>query len=117
MQIKAECLSCGAAWSNGEYSKDCKECGGGALERACIVCDGNCGTLWKRAIVDSNDTGEAHWIGSCASPAREQQRILRQKSICEETSQSSEDFNPAMLMLFKEAGITGIYKVGSLNAQ
>ena len=117
MQIKAECFSCGAAWSSGEYSKDCKECGGGSLERACIVCDGNCGTLWKRAILDSNDTGEAHWIGSCALPAREQKRILRQKFTYEKTAHPSQELNPALLMLFEEAGIIGIYKVGSLNAQ
>ena len=66
MQKRAKCLSCGAAWSSGEYSKDCKECGGGALDRACIVCYGSCGELWTRAILDSNDTGEAHWIGFCA---------------------------------------------------
>jgi hypothetical protein len=117
MQMTAECLSCGAVWSKGEYSKDCKECGGGALERTCMVCGGNCGTVWKRAILDSNDTGEAHWMGSCALPAREQKKNFGKKFMYENTSQPSEDFNPALLTLFKEAGITGIYKVGSLKAQ
>lgn len=60
------CISCGAHWSAGEYLEDCEECGGGAMERSCVVCGGECGKKWSRAPIDSQDNHEAHWIGSCA---------------------------------------------------
>jgi len=62
------CQSCGAHWSEGAYSQDCKECGGGAMERPCFVCNGECGRMWSRAPIDSQDSHEAHWIGSCGMP-------------------------------------------------
>ena len=65
------CTSCGANWTEGEYSDDCRECGGGAMERSCILCGGRCGSIFKRAVIDSMDTGEAHWVGSCKLPPGE----------------------------------------------
>ncbi len=68
------CNRCGANWTVGEYSDDCMECGGGAMERKCPLCDGRCGSVYKRAVVDSWDSGEAHWIGGCHLPAEEKQK-------------------------------------------
>jgi len=61
------CQSCGADWSAGEFDAECAECGGGALERQCGFCDGVCGAVWKRRVIDSWDEAEAQWIGGCAA--------------------------------------------------
>lgn len=61
----AVCTSCGANWAEGESNPDCVECGGFALSRHCPVCGGQCGAIWQRAIIDSNDRHEAHWMGKC----------------------------------------------------
>ena len=66
-----QCSSCGANWTGDEYSDDCMECGGGAMEHNCILCGGHCGSVFKRAVIDSWDTGEAHWIGGCQLPPNE----------------------------------------------
>ena len=68
------CTCCGANWTDGEYSDDCVECGGGAMERGCIVCGGLCDSIFIRAVIDSNDTRVAHWIGSCRLPPSEQEK-------------------------------------------
>jgi O-acetyl-ADP-ribose deacetylase (regulator of RNase III) len=60
------CYSCGADWSAGEFGTDCRECDGGALQRPCPICGGECGRLWQRAISDSHDAALGHWAGSCA---------------------------------------------------
>lgn len=66
------CHNCGANWSQGQYSPGCPQCGGGALERACLVCKGRCGRRWQRAVLDSWDFGTAHWGGQCAlAPLRD----------------------------------------------
>ncbi len=62
----ATCRSCAARWGEGEYSPDCRECGGGAMVRECPECGGICGACWRRAVQDSHDSREAHWIGRCA---------------------------------------------------
>src|SRR5581483_7936544 len=59
------CRNCGANWSQGQWSLECPQCGGGALEMACPICDGTCGQRLVRAIVDSQDYNRAHWIGGC----------------------------------------------------
>jgi hypothetical protein len=64
------CTSCGALWTAGRFTDGCAECGGGAMERPCPWCDGTCGARWKRAVVDSHDAQEAHWIGGCRSLGR-----------------------------------------------
>jgi hypothetical protein len=72
-----QCSSCGANWTKDEYTHDCMECGGGALERSCIICGGRCGSIYKRAVIDSWDTKEAHWIGGCNLPAGEQLKHMK----------------------------------------
>jgi len=72
------CTSCGANWTEDEYSDDCVECGGGAMERGCILCGGRCGSKFKRAVIDSMDAGEAHWIGDCNLPPAEQQKCMEE---------------------------------------
>ena len=66
-ELEFYCELCNANWSAGDFSPDCKCCGGGALERACPICDGECGQVWRRARIDSQDSKEAHWYGSCAA--------------------------------------------------
>jgi hypothetical protein len=61
------CRTCDASWENGAFSPDCPECGGGALELECASCFGTCGAVLKRAVMDSNDSHRAHWIGKCLS--------------------------------------------------
>jgi hypothetical protein len=63
------CSSCGADWSRGMFRQHCRECGGGALEHACLVCGGRCGQPWQRVVIDSRDEHEAYWIGACAHSA------------------------------------------------
>jgi len=62
----ATCRRCAADWRGGAYSPDCAECGGGAMVRLCPACGGACGAVWRRLVIDSNDSGEAHWAGHCA---------------------------------------------------
>jgi len=73
------CTSCGANWSTGAFGDSCEECGGGAMERPCIVCGGRCGEISTRAPIDSNDAKVAHWLCRCALPAAEQQSIMRKQ--------------------------------------
>lgn len=61
------CSRCGAEWTAGRFSAGCEECGGGAMTRDCPRCGGVCGAVWRRAPVDSHDSGEAHWVGACAA--------------------------------------------------
>lgn len=42
------CFTCGVSWTDDHVSLDCSECGGYGLERPCPLCDGCCGTVWKR---------------------------------------------------------------------
>ena len=65
MQETASCRTCGAKWSQGAFSPKCRECGGGALDAACLICGGKCGARWQRAVMDSNETGLAHFYGQC----------------------------------------------------
>ena len=74
----ATCLSCGARWSDGRFSAQCAECGGGAMEAPCLVCGGRCGEKWLRDVSDSNDSHRGHWAGRCGLPP-EQQMVSRQE--------------------------------------
>ena len=78
IEEKYQCSSCEANWAEDEYSNDCMECGGGAMEHSCIICDGNCGSVYKRAVIDSWDTKEAHWVGSCNLSAAEQLQYMKE---------------------------------------
>ena len=42
-QTPIACASCGADWSRGMFSQNCRECGGAALEHGCLLCRGRCG--------------------------------------------------------------------------
>ena len=61
----AQCLDCGADWSEGAWSPDCLQCGGGSMTILCPICQGKCGQFWQRAVMDSRDFHEAHWVGRC----------------------------------------------------
>jgi len=65
------CTHCNANWTSGEFSDDCEQCGGGALVRACWVCGGRCGGQFTRSVLDSWDTGIAHWVGACKLSSKE----------------------------------------------
>ena len=73
----SSCTNCGADWSNGEFNRDCPQCGGGAMELPCPRCGGRCGSVWMRAVQDSQDSNDAHWIGGCGLPFDEQAAILK----------------------------------------
>jgi len=69
---RADCPTCGSSWTEGLYGPECDTCGGGAMDRPCPVCGGICGRVWRRAVMDSQDSGLAHWIGHCGLAARTQ---------------------------------------------
>ena len=73
--ITARCTSCGADWTEGHWTAGCEECGGGALDRPCLLCGGRCGNTWRRAVLDSNDSRCGHWAGACGLPEEEQERL------------------------------------------
>ena len=41
---------CGVLWSEGQFTLDCRECGGFAADRPCVDCDGQCGQVWQRDV-------------------------------------------------------------------
>ncbi|KAL1414509.1 hypothetical protein MTO96_000911 [Rhipicephalus appendiculatus] len=45
------CFTCGVSWAEDQASLDCAECGGYALHRPCVHCNGSCGTFWTRDLV------------------------------------------------------------------
>ncbi|CAH0563992.1 unnamed protein product [Brassicogethes aeneus] len=60
------CFTCGVSWTDKHVSLDCSECGGYALDRPCMACDGTCGASWKRDFTQSHSCGKARWTGECA---------------------------------------------------
>ena len=42
--------SCGSVWCDGAVGEDCAECGGHAMQRPCLICEGLCGRLWARSV-------------------------------------------------------------------
>lgn len=75
------CTHCNADWTAGQYSKACDLCGGGALVRSCLICNGQCGAEFSRAVLDSWDTGIAHWVGVCKLPIEEQRKLMMEQNI------------------------------------
>jgi hypothetical protein len=47
------------------------------MELPCPRCGGHCGSVWMRAVLDSQDSNDAHWIGGCGQPFDEQAAILK----------------------------------------
>lgn len=64
------CVECGADWSKDDHGSDCATCGGFGLIRPCTACDGRCSGWWQRSVLDSNDSGAAHWTGRCRKTGR-----------------------------------------------
>ncbi|OQR73557.1 hypothetical protein BIW11_09652, partial [Tropilaelaps mercedesae] len=62
---KGRRVRCGVSWSDNHVSLDCKECGGYALTRPCLACDGQCASLWSRNLAASHDHRQAQWEGRC----------------------------------------------------
>ena len=78
------CMDCRADWESGDHTEGCEQCGGGAMDIACLICGGRCGSRWKRMVMDSRDFNQAHWLGGCKLPADEQ-RSLMAKSFQEQS--------------------------------
>jgi len=47
------------------------------MKRNCILCNGQCDSVYLRAVLDSWDAHEAHWIGSCKLAEEEKQRLMK----------------------------------------
>ncbi|KAF5290827.1 hypothetical protein FQA39_LY14589 [Lamprigera yunnana] len=67
----SSCFTCGVSWAEDHVSLDCSECGGYALERPCLVCDGSCGSMWKRDLTKSHSSNKAQWEGECNSTLKQ----------------------------------------------
>uniref|UniRef100_L7LYT8 Protein pinocchio n=1 Tax=Rhipicephalus pulchellus TaxID=72859 RepID=L7LYT8_RHIPC len=59
------CFTCGVSWAEDQASLDCAECGGYALHRPCVHCNGSCGGVWSRDLVASHKLRRSQWIGEC----------------------------------------------------
>lgn len=59
------CFTCGVNWCQGHVSLDCFECGGYAMQRPCLYCDGHCEGVWKRDLAASHKLQHAQWFGEC----------------------------------------------------
>lgn len=68
----ATCRTCGANWSEGKFTRACLECGGGGMTIPCPACNGDCGSTWQRAVIDSNDSGSATFMAAvCYNRSRQ----------------------------------------------
>jgi hypothetical protein len=63
--VDACCVTCNANWTRGRWTWGCEECGGGALVMPCGLCLGQCEGRFERAVMDSNDSHRAHFLGGC----------------------------------------------------
>jgi hypothetical protein len=63
--LPAICSLCGADWRKGEFTGDCRECDGGAMDRPCLACNGQCGARSLRSVHDSQDAGIGEWAVKC----------------------------------------------------
>lgn len=59
------CFTCGVNWNEEHVSLDCAECGGYAMQRPCLRCNGSCGQVWSRDIAASHNLQRAEWLGEC----------------------------------------------------
>jgi len=69
------CSTCGANWQQGEFSEECLECGPGAMQTPCPICQGYCESIWQRNVMDSNYHQESHWHGNCKLPLEDVHEI------------------------------------------
>ncbi|XP_054723689.1 uncharacterized protein LOC129233727 isoform X2 [Uloborus diversus] len=60
------CSNCGVSWYDDHISLDCSECGGYAMCRPCVQCNGQCGSMWRRDVKASHLSKQAEWLGSCS---------------------------------------------------
>ncbi|XP_075732193.1 uncharacterized protein LOC142774925 [Rhipicephalus microplus] len=65
------CFTCGVSWAEDQASLDCAECGGYALHRPCVHCNGSCGGVWSRDLVASHKLRRSQWIGECEKAPRD----------------------------------------------
>ena len=49
------------------------------MEIACLICGGRCGAKWKKMIMDTRDSGEAHWLGGCNLPEEERKQVMKDR--------------------------------------
>lgn len=64
------CFTCGVNWSEEHISLDCAECGGYAMQRPCMRCNGSCGQVWSRDLAASHNLQRAEWLGECGIAPR-----------------------------------------------
>ncbi|XP_075732191.1 protein pinocchio-like [Rhipicephalus microplus] len=65
------CFTCGVSWTEEQASLDCAECGGYALHRPCVHCNGSCGGVSRRDLVASHKLRCSQWIGECEKPPQD----------------------------------------------
>uniref|UniRef100_A0A0C9R049 Protein pinocchio n=1 Tax=Amblyomma americanum TaxID=6943 RepID=A0A0C9R049_AMBAM len=63
------CFTCGVSWCEDHASLDCAECGGYALHRPCLHCNGSCDGIWSRDLAASHKLRRAQWLGECKKAA------------------------------------------------
>lgn len=76
----SSCFTCGVSWVEDHVSLDCSECGGYALERPCLICDGSCGAVWKRDLTKSHSSSKAQWEGECKHSLKQQPKLVSPSS-------------------------------------
>lgn len=59
------CFTCGVSWYEDHVSLDCTECGGYAMQRPCLRCEGRCNGVWTRDLAASHEQRCAKWEGQC----------------------------------------------------
>lgn len=65
------CFTCGVSWYQDHASLDCAECGGYALNRPCLHCNGSCEGVWSRDLAASHKLRRAQWLGECKKAPRD----------------------------------------------
>ncbi|XP_037569646.1 protein pinocchio isoform X1 [Dermacentor silvarum] len=65
------CFTCGVSWYEDHASLDCAECGGYALRRPCLHCNGSCDEVWSRDLDASHKQRRAQWLGECKNATQD----------------------------------------------
>lgn len=74
------CSTCGVSWYEDHVSLDCTECGGYAMQRPCVHCEGRCTGVWRRDLAASHEKRRAQWKGECQLTAREAPKATTEAS-------------------------------------